>query len=175
MIVGLAATALVAALDQIVKAYVESVLEPGEFVSLFGPHIGWQLVYNPGGAFGLPAPSWVFLLVTAVVVVVVASALTRAPSRLQALAFGMLLGGALGNVVDRLLRPTATGQWVVGDGEVVDFVAWGAFPRFNVADAAITVGFVLLLVALWRDDRSGEPSQAPAEGDHGQHPRPGDT
>lgn len=166
MVVGLIATALVASLDQAVKAFVESALVPGEFVSLFGQHVGWQLVYNPGGAFGLPAPSWVFLVVTGIVVVVVSRALTRAPSRLQALAFGMLLGGALGNVIDRLIRPTLAGHWVIGDGAVVDFVAWGRFPRFNVADAAITVGFVLLVLALWRDERT-QPPDVPSDDDAG--------
>jgi signal peptidase II len=76
-------------------------------------------------------------------------------------AYGMLLAGAIGNVLDRLFRPGDPDLWY--GGYVVDFVAWGTFPRFNVADSAITVGFLLLVVALWREERragSAEPAGA---------------
>jgi signal peptidase II len=141
-------------LDQATKELAERLLLPGEFVPLLSDGIGWQLVYNPGGAFGLPAPSWIFFLVTAVVVVIVARTLTSTASLLQAIAYGMLLSGALGNLLDRILRPGDPDGFVLTDGFVVDFVAWGSFPRFNVADSAITVGFVLLVVALWREERA---------------------
>jgi signal peptidase II len=142
--------AVVVALDQLTKTYAESVLERGEFVPLFGEGVGWQLIYNPGGAFGLPLPSWVFLVVTVLVVVLVARALPRTSLLTAAIAYGLLLGGAIGNVIDRLVR---TGDPGFGGGYVVDFVAWGSFPRFNVADSAITVGFVLLVVAMILDER----------------------
>ncbi len=153
IVIGLVVAAALTALDQASKQFVETVLTPGQFVPWLSDSIGWQLVYNPGGAFGIPAPSWLFLTVTVIVVFVVARALPRATSALQSVAFGMLLAGALGNVIDRLVRPGDPDGWPIGDGWVVDFVAWGSFPRFNVADSAITVGFVLLVVALWRDER----------------------
>jgi signal peptidase II len=102
-------------------------------------------VLNPGGAFGLPAPHWLFLAVTVVVVLVVARNLPRVPSLLHAVAYGLLLAGALGNAIDRVARPGGVPVGF-GRGHVVDFVAWGAFPRFNVADSAITVGAVLLIL-----------------------------
>lgn len=147
-------------LDQLTKQFVESVLDPGRFVPWLGPDIGWQLVYNPGGAFGLPAPHWLFLVVTVGVVVLVARVLPRAPTALAASAYGMLLAGAVGNVLDRLLRPGGEG---FGSGYVVDFVAWGSFPRFNVADSAITVGFVLLVLALVQEERRAAAVQVAAE------------
>jgi signal peptidase II len=150
---GLVVAGVLIVLDQVTKALVEAVLVPGEFVPLIGSHVGWQLVYNPGAAFGIPAPPWLFLTVTVVVVVVVLRTLPRVSGALPAVALGMLLAGALGNVVDRLLRPGPPDGWLFGDGYVVDFVAWGAFPRFNIADSAITVGFVLLALAMWRDER----------------------
>ncbi|MEX2324682.1 MAG: signal peptidase II [Nitriliruptoraceae bacterium] len=149
--IGFGAAAVLTIVDQIVKIYVERVLEPGVFVPWLGTSVGWQLVYNPGGAWGIPAPSWLFLIVTVVVVVVVARALPRSLNLAQATAFGMLLSGALGNVADRLFRP---GDGSFGGGYVVDFVAWGSFPRFNVADSAITVGFVLLVIAVWHGERT---------------------
>ena len=147
---ALAAALLV--LDQATKNLVVDVLALGRFVPLLGPRVGWQLVLNPGGAFGLPAPHWLFLIVTVVVVAVVVRSLPRVPSLLQATAYGLLLAGALGNAIDRLVRSGGPVPGF-GRGHVVDFVAWGTFPRFNVADSAITMGFVLLVLALWRDER----------------------
>lgn len=158
--VGLLAATILVVLDQATKELAEASLVHGEFVSLLGPHVGWQLVYNPGGAFGMPAPPWVFLVVTVLVVAIVARTLPSTTSLLQGLAYGLLLAGALGNVIDRVLR---AGDDRAFGGHVVDFVAWGTFPRFNVADSAITVGFVLLVIALWREERR-HPAREPDDG-----------
>jgi signal peptidase II len=152
--VGVLVTAALLVLDQATKELAESLLAPGAFVPWLGARMGWQLVYNPGGAFGIPAPAWLFLVVTVVVLILVVRALPQASSLTAAVAFGMLLAGALGNALDRVLRP-GDPNVVFGGGYVVDFVAWGSFPRFNVADSAITVGFVLLVIALWLEERRG--------------------
>ncbi len=121
-------------------------LEPGRFVPLLGPSVGWQLVFNPGAAFGLRLPSVVFPLVTVVLVVVVVRSLLHPTRPLAVAAQGLIVGGAIGNVIDRFVRP---GDGSLVGGYVVDFVAWGSFPRFNIADSAITVGVAtFLLVAL---------------------------
>lgn len=148
--IGLGVAVVLVVLDQATKELAEALLTPGQFVPWLGEYVGWQLIYNPGGAFGLPLPHWVFLLVTAGVLGLVARILPRAHTALSAIAYGMLLSGAVGNVMDRLFRP---GGEAFGSGFVVDFVAWGTFPRFNVADSAITVGFALLVVALWFEER----------------------
>lgn len=153
--VGALVTAAVVVLDQATKELVERLLAPGEFVPWIGSRVGWQLIYNPGGAFGLPAPAWLFLTVTAVVIVLVGRALPRTGTLTGAAAFGLLLAGALGNALDRLLR-TGDPDGSFGGGYVVDFVAWGSFPRFNVADSAITVGFVCLVLALYLEERHAE-------------------
>lgn len=165
MTVGLTVAAVLVGLDQLTKVLAERLLEPGRFVPMLGDRIGWQLVYNPGGAFGLPAPAWIFLVVTVVVIVVVARILPRTSSSWQAAAYGLLLAGAIGNVIDRLVRDGGPGRPAVGGGEVVDFVAWGSFPRFNVADSAITVGFVLLVLTLWWEERRVASQEAPAGAD----------
>ena len=155
--VGLIVAAALVVLDQGTKELAEMLLRPGVFVPWLGSRVGWQLVYNPGGAFGVPAPSWLFLGVTAIVTVIVARALPRTTSLLHAAAYGLLLAGALGNVIDRLFRAGPPSRSGFADGYVVDFVAWGSFPRFNLADSAITVGFTLLVLVLWQEERTGSP------------------
>ncbi len=163
---GLMVVAIGVVLDQATKELAEAWLVTGEYVPWIGEHIGWQLVYNPGGAFGLPAPPWVFLIVTLLVVGIVARTLPATKRLLPATAYGLLLAGALGNMVDRLLRGGDDG--FLG-GHVVDFVAWGQWPRFNVADSAISIGFVLLVVALWREERRDRQHEEvpPTGGDAG--------
>lgn len=163
--VGVIVAAALVVLDQATKELAEILLRPGVFVPWLGSRVGWQLVYNPGGAFGIPAPSWLFLGVTAIVTVIVARALPRTASLTHAAAYGLLLAGAIGNVIDRLFRSGPPSGRGFADGFVVDFVAWGSFPRFNLADSAITVGFVLLVIVLWIEERAhaaedGDPDTA---------------
>jgi signal peptidase II len=157
--VGLVVAAVVVVADQATKALALEWLQPGRFVPFLGDAVGWQLVFNPGGAFGVSAPYWLFLVVTVVVVAVVARSLPRCRALTTAVAYGLLLAGAVGNVLDRLFRPGGAGAPPVGGGKVIDFVAWGTFPRFNVADSAITVGFLLLVVGLALEERAA--SRAP--------------
>jgi signal peptidase II len=136
-------------LDQATKQLALRTLELGEMVPVLGDRIGWQLVENPGAAFGLRAPTWLFLIVLVLVVTIVVRSLPHTTSLLQATAYGLLLAGAFGNMVDRVVRAEAGFL----SGKVVDFVAWGSFPRFNLADSWITIGFVLLVIALLIEDR----------------------
>jgi signal peptidase II len=144
-----AVVTVVVVLDQLVKQLVLARLQPGVFVPFLGERIGWQLIFNPGAAFGIPLPPLMFPLVTLVVLVAVVRSLPAGPAPLLVLAQGLILGGALGNVIDRVVRADAG----LFSGKVVDFVAWGGFARFNVADAAITVGVVLIVLALLLEER----------------------
>ena len=116
--------------------------------------LGWLrlvLVYNEGAAFGLPGFPGLFLGVTVVVLVLVGRALSRGVTTPVALAYGLVLGGALGNAVDRVIRPPG-----FPGGAVVDFLhlPWAPFFHvFNVADVGITVGAPLLFLLLLREDR----------------------
>ncbi len=113
-------------------------------------HILWTLrlavTYNSGTAFGLGQNSTAFIVGGVVVLVVVLLGLGRRASRTAtapaALAMGLLLGGAVGNLADRLFRNH--------HGAVVDFIDLRWWPVFNVADAAITVGAFLLALVLFR-------------------------
>ncbi len=107
------------------------------------------LVENTGVAFGAGRGLGPVLAVVAVAVAVV---VWRMRDRFAANpgppAVGMVLGGAVGNLLDRLLRGPGWGR-----GGVVDFIDLQFWPVFNVADIAITVGVALLLLAAWRADR----------------------
>jgi signal peptidase II len=152
--IGILVAAAGLLLDQATKALALEALVGARVIDLPGP-IFLRLTFNPGAAFGIPAPWWLILLVTVVVIVLVAANLPRSSTLLEPFAYGMLAGGALGNVTDRLLRPHPEG---VGRGEVVDFIASDFWPTFNVADICITVGFGLLVLAAFsmRHDGRGE-------------------
>jgi signal peptidase II len=101
-----------------------------------------RLVYNPGAAFSLATNATVLLSVVSVVVVVVILRISRRLAHpAWAVALGALLGGALGNLVDRLFRSPGPLR-----GEVVDFLELPSFPVFNVADSAIVVGASLMVL-----------------------------
>lgn len=158
--IGLLVAAAGWVLDQATKAAAVAVLTETNLVDVPGP-VYFSLTFNSGAAFGIPAPWWLFLIVTAAVAVLVVRVLPRSQSALEPFAYGLLLAGALGNITDRLLRPSGG----FGRGEVVDFIATSRvdlpvigpfqFPTFNVADSCITVGFGLLVVAAIRHEQMG--------------------
>jgi signal peptidase II len=142
----LALSALVLVLDQITKLLVVQRFSLGERLPLVPGWLDLTLVYNRGAAFSFLAAAdgwqrWFFILVGAAASGFILWLLARhGTQRLFALALSLILGGAIGNVIDRVFR-----------GQVVDFVLahWQDrwyFPAFNVADAAITVGAVLLIL-----------------------------
>jgi signal peptidase II len=110
---------------------------------LLGP-LWLRLQFNAGISFSInqsgPLLTTVLTLIVALIVVVVG---VRARPGLPAAGFGLLLGGGLANVIDRL---------VATPHRVTDFIAIGSFPVFNLADVAITAGFVILLVAALRGE-----------------------
>ena len=140
---GLAA--LVIILDQLSKWVVLGSIEYGETIYV-APFWNWVLTYNPGAAFSFLADQsgwqrWFFTVLAIGVSGWIAMELRRAPEdKLLSLALSLVMGGALGNVIDRIRF-----------GAVVDFIQWHAagfyWPAFNVADAAISVGAVLLVIA----------------------------
>jgi signal peptidase II len=158
--VGILVAAITLVLDQATKELAEAQLLRGRLLPVLGDGWGWQLTYNDGGAFGFPAPSWFFLVVTAVVTVIVIRNLPRVQRVTGAVAYGLLLAGALGNVFDRVVGK-GPGSPGLLQGEVVDFIAvrlplYGDFPRFNVADIAITCGFALLILTMFLEERAAE-------------------
>lgn len=140
--------------DQASKQLAAVLLSPAGVVrqEIPGP-ITFQLTFNDGGANGWNGPWWIFLTVTAIVTAIVVYKLPRTQTMLEANAYGMLLAGAWGNGFDRVFREGDPGDPRFFHGHVVDFFASASFPTFNVADMAIVLGFLLLLVAIWQEGR----------------------
>ena len=138
-----AVAVVVLGLDALTKQWAMSALADGP-IDLFGS-VRFALVRNKAGAFGLGGAFVPFLAVAALVLVLVLVAKGTATEKLPtAVALGLVVGGAFGNVIDRIFRSPGFLQ-----GAVVDFVDVGFWPVFNLADSAITVGCLLLLLASW--------------------------
>jgi len=157
------AALLVVGADRITKGMIIARIEPGSWVEVM-PGLALTHIHNRGIAFSLfagggPLTRMTLHLVIFTSVVIIAAMVVRHGhhSRLAGLAFGLILGGAVGNLIDRVLY-----------GAVVDFVhvwvkiagrTW-SWPDFNVADASITVGALLLIANEFRTQPS-EPEDAP--------------
>jgi signal peptidase II len=117
----------------------------------------FNLSYNTGMAFSRGENFGPIIGVVALgVVVALLLSMKRQPGRLTDVAVGMIIGGAVGNVIDRLFRQEG---WLRGG--VVDFIDFQWFPIFNIADIGVTVGGALLVIASWRAARA-EPVEAEA-------------
>ena len=132
--------AIVIVLDQLTKHWAINRLSDGQDIDVIGS-LRFNLAFNSGMAFSRGEGLGPIIGVVAVVVVaVLLVGLRREGSRLGDIASGMVIGGALGNVVDRLFRGDG---WF--HGSVIDFIDLQWWPIFNVADMAITVGGLLLV------------------------------
>lgn len=129
------------AIDQSTKSWAVSRLSHSDI------HVIWKLdfvlQYNTGGAFSL-AQGWAPVIGGAAIVIVaiLVASVRHARSNALAAALGLVVGGALGNLSDRIFRSH--------HGAVVDFIALHFWPTFNVADSCVVVGGLLLVVLMWR-------------------------
>jgi len=131
-------------LDQLSKFLVVTNLTEGEVVPVLGNVLQWQFVRNPGAAFSLASGmTWIFTILAAGVITFIVWFARRIRSIAWALVFGLLLGGVLGNLTDRLLREPSFGL-----GHVIDFVStpWLIPAIYNVADMAIVSSMVLFMI-----------------------------
>jgi signal peptidase II len=136
---------IVIVLDQLSKWVVLNHIQFGETIYV-APFWNWVLTFNPGAAFSFLADQpgwqrWFFSVLALGVSGWIALELRRDPEhKLNALALTLVMGGALGNVIDRIRF-----------GAVVDFIQWHAagyyWPAFNIADSAITLGAILMVLA----------------------------
>jgi len=146
-------------LDQLTKIIVDRNMEIGESIPIIEQVLHITSHRNMGAAFGiLQGQMWLFFIVTAVVVVGIIYYMPKLikEHRGYGIALGVLLGGTIGNFIDRLFR-----------GEVVDFVdvyiGSYSFPIFNVADAALTLGVIFLLILMFMQDRKEKKEQSSHE------------
>jgi len=131
--------------DQLTKWWALNALDDGP-ISLIGEFLVLKLVRNPGAAFNSLQGSGVLIAVLAIaVVLVLVRVSSSAEHRHEAVVFGLILGGAAGNLGDRIFR--ADGFL---NGEVVDWVDLWFIPTFNIADASLTIGAAIaLIVSVW--------------------------
>lgn len=148
------AVVVIVGLDQLTKALAVARLSDGP-IRVIGSTVELRLTRNPGGAFGRFQGMTPILAVAAVAVAfVLVRAVRHATDRVMVIGLTLVLGGALGNLVDRMTRSPG-----VLRGHVVDFVAVGWWPVFNLADSCITIGAILLVARTLRAPSAAtEPS-----------------
>ncbi|GFH35119.1 signal peptidase II [Streptomyces pacificus] len=142
----LAVAAVAYVLDLASKMLVVAKLEHHPPIRVIGDWLTFQAVRNPGAAFGFgEAFTIIFTIIAAVVIVVIVRLARKLYSLPWAIALGLLLGGALGNLTDRIFRSPG-----VFEGAVVDFIAPKHFAVFNLADSAIVCGGILIVILSFR-------------------------
>jgi signal peptidase II len=144
-----ATAAAVWLLDRLTKLWVEQQLAGRPPLRLIPGVLDLRFTTNSGGAFsiGQSAP-WLFAGATIVVSLLIVATAWRHTSTLTCVALGLILGGALGNLTDRIVRGPGL------RGRVVDFIDVHVWPVFNLADSAVVIGAILLAVAAARDERA---------------------
>jgi signal peptidase II len=138
--------------DQVTKIVAVAAMRDGESIRVIDGALRWSLERNPGAAFGIfrraPVLFTVLAIAISIVIVVVSRTVT---DRLHAAGLGLVLGGALGNLADRLIRDPGPFR-----GHVVDFIDFRVWPTFNLADAAVVIGAALLALASFRSKPAGD-------------------
>jgi len=149
---------LVIALDQITKSTIRANIPlggswmPVKWLAPFFRFVNWE---NTGAAFGLfKSGGLVFGVLAVIVSIVIVIYYPQIPEneRFMRIAIGMQMGGALGNLTDRIFY-----------GPVTDFIAVGNFPVFNIADSSITVGVGILMLALWISEKREKQASLAAQ------------
>ena len=126
--------------DQLTKWWVSSTMEIGEKIPVIPGVLQWYHILNSGAAFSIGENfTWVFTIIMACVSVGIVIFSRRIASIWWAIGLGLVLGGALGNLTDRLLRPPSFAM-----GHVVDFISFPNFAIFNMADMAVVGGVIVI-------------------------------
>ncbi|MDI3194826.1 signal peptidase II [Pseudarthrobacter sp. AL07] len=133
-------------LDQLTKQWVTSSMVEGERIPVLPPLLHWYFIRNSGAAFSIGENvTWVFSIIMAGVAIAILFQVRKLGSSWWSLALGLLLGGALGNLTDRLFREPSFGM-----GHVVDFIQLPNFAIFNIADSAVVSAVVIICILTLR-------------------------
>lgn len=144
----------------------------GSSQPVIGDIVRWTYIENPGIAFGITIPGFkvvfaVFSIVASIAILVYLWKNRTALPKPERLAWAMILGGAVGNLIDRVFYGVIYGEYPLFHGRVVDFVDFGYrqnwWPVFNVADAAVSCGVVLLMLLLLRKKEPVQPTSTEAQ------------
>jgi signal peptidase II len=149
IVLAYAIAGLIVGADMLTKRWAASTFRDSPQTVIPGI-LTFRFTENPGAAFSLFQNAGPFLGVAAVIAVgVIGASLARPRPTYEVVAFGMIIGGALGNLIDRIAR----GEGFL-DGRVIDWVQLPNFPTFNVADSSVSVAVVVLLIGSWRSGPS---------------------
>lgn len=137
---------LIIILDQLTKYLVKSNLSMGQSVPVIKNFFSITLIKNFGIGFGMlniPAARWILVFAAIVIIGIILYYYKQIPDKyLPLVAASLVLGGAIGNIIDRILL-----------GFVVDFLDFTIWPAFNVADSAVTIGAVCLIFYFWKEKK----------------------
>lgn len=148
--VGFVVAAVVIAVDQLTKTWAVNALAGGRRIHLIWT-LQFNLTYNSGMAFSKGAGFGPLIGALAVIVVIgLVVSLRRVSNTMTLLATGLIIGGALGNIIDRLLRGDG---WF--HGSVIDFIDLQWWPVFNVADMCVMIGAAMMIFGVSRSQRQG--------------------
>lgn len=132
--------------DQGTKVWALRALTPGEPIDLVGELLRLNLIRNPGAAFSIGnQATWLLTLVALIVIIVIIASIRRLGHAGWAICLGLLLGGAVGNLIDRFFREPG-----VGRGHVIDMIDYGGLFIGNVADIAIVGAALAIALLAWR-------------------------
>ncbi|KAD3633261.1 signal peptidase II [Arthrobacter yangruifuii] len=144
VMLALAAAAVV--FDQLTKLWVVRTMTEGQITDVLPPVLRWHFIRNPGAAFSIGTDyTWVFTIIMVLACGFLLYLMFRVRSLAWATALGLVLGGAMGNLTDRLFREPSFGQ-----GHVVDFIALPNFAIFNIADSCVVCGVILVCLLTLR-------------------------
>lgn len=142
VLIMIAAVGTAYVLDQLTKAWVVSTMVEGESIDVFPPVLSWHFIRNSGAAFSIGEDvTWIFTIIQAAVPVFIFWLSRKLGSVWWSIALGLVAGGALGNLTDRLFREPSFGM-----GHVVDFIAFPNFAIFNIADCSVVGGVILICI-----------------------------
>jgi signal peptidase II len=134
------------AFDQLTKIWVTTTMVEGERIPVLPPLLHWYFIRNSGAAFSIGENvTWVFSIIMAGVSIAILFQVRKLGSAWWALALGLLLGGALGNLTDRLFREPSFAM-----GHVVDFIQLPNFAIFNIADSAVVSAVSIICILTLR-------------------------
>ena len=133
---------LIVILDQFTKFLVKQNFQLNQSIPIIKNILHLTYITNTGSAFGLfKGLNWFFVFFSVIVIIAIFYYLERIVKNEKLLQFavGLLLGGTIGNLIDR-----------VAYGAVIDFIDFRVWPVFNIADSAVTIGVIILIVLLWK-------------------------
>lgn len=152
---------IVAALDLLTKAWAVAVLENQSDIKVLGEFLKFSFVRNPGAAFSFGTGiTWVFTVISTAVTIAVLLISRTVTNRPWAIALGGLLGGAVGNLIDRIFRSPEVLQ-----GHVVDFISLPNYPMFNVSDSAVVLSAISMVILSLRGVEYQTPNALPTHTD----------